>query len=113
MAEQENKKYEFPWGVELKPFYKPEDIHDIDYEKCINDPGVYPYTRGGFPLMYRSRPLLIRVYSGFLSGEDSNSRLKYLFDRGMKALSIALDLPTQLTPPSLAPMVYPLSPRIW
>ena len=46
--------------------------------------------------MYLSRPPLARVYSGFLSGEDTNARLRYLFECGMNMMSIALDLPTQL-----------------
>ncbi len=95
-GKKDSKRYMFDWGMELKPFYKSEDLSDIDYEKDIGDPGNYPYIRGTFPLMYRSRPPLFRVYSGFLSGEDTNARLRYLFDRGMTTMSIALDLPTQL-----------------
>jgi methylmalonyl-CoA mutase, N-terminal domain len=90
------KKYGFDWGLEPKPVYKPEDLKGIDYEKDIGNPGDYPFIRGTFPLMYRSRPPLQRIYSGFLSGEDTNSRLRYLFDRGMNTMSLALDLPTQL-----------------
>jgi methylmalonyl-CoA mutase N-terminal domain/subunit len=98
MTEQkkEAKKYGFDWGLELKPVYKPEDLKGIEYEMDVGNPGDYPYIRGTFPLMYRSRPPLHRIYSGFLSGEDTNARLSYLFERGMATMSIALDLPTQL-----------------
>jgi len=50
---KDSKKYILDWGMELKPFYKPEDLTGIDYEKDIGDPGNYPYIRGTFPLMYR------------------------------------------------------------
>lgn len=42
--------------------------------------------------MYRSRPPLYRICSGFLSGEDTNAELRYLCGRGMATMSIALDL---------------------
>jgi methylmalonyl-CoA mutase N-terminal domain/subunit len=98
MSEQkkEPQKYAFDWGFEPRPVYKPEDLQGIDYGKDTANPGDYPFVRGSFPLMYRSRPPLQRVYSGFLSGEDTNERLRYLFERGMTTMSIALDLPTQL-----------------
>jgi len=98
MSEQkkDSKRYGFDWGLEVKPSYGPADLAGIDYGKDVGNPGDYPLTRGSFPLMYRSRPPLQRVYSGFLSGEDTNSRLRYLFERGMTTMSIALDLPTQL-----------------
>ena len=96
MEEKEVKKFQFEWGAEIKPSYKPEDISGIGYERDVGDPGEYPYVRGSHPLMYRSRPLLHRVYSGFLSGEDTSARLKYLTEQGLRGLSLALDLPTQL-----------------
>jgi len=93
---KEEKKFMSDWGIDLKVAYGPEDVRGIEYEKDVSNPGEYPYTRGPFPQMYRSRPPLQRVYSGFLSGEDTNTRLRYLFERGMTTMSIALDLPTQL-----------------
>lgn len=98
MSEQkkEVKKFGLDWGLELKPVYKPEDLKGIEYEREVGNPGEYPYVRGPFPQMYRTRPPLQRVYSGFLSGEDTNARLRFLFEQGMNTMSIALDLPTQL-----------------
>lgn len=94
--EKKEREFRSNWGVELEPAYGPENLRDIEYEGDIGKPGEYPYTRGPFPQMYRSKPPLQRVYSGFLSGEDTNARLRYLFERGMTTMSIALDLPTQL-----------------
>ena len=42
-------------GEELEPLYTPEDIEDLDYEKDLGYPGLYPFTRGVHPTMYRGR----------------------------------------------------------
>jgi len=94
--QKDNGQFRFDWGLERKPVYKPEDLSALDYKRDIGDPGEYPFVRGNHALMYRQRPIMQRIYSGFLSGEDTNARLKYLIDQGMRSLSIALDLPTQL-----------------
>jgi methylmalonyl-CoA mutase N-terminal domain/subunit len=46
--------------------------------------------------MYRGRLWTMRNYAGFGTAEDTNQRFRYLLDQGMKGLSIAFDLPTQL-----------------
>ena len=78
-------------GIEIKPVYGPDDA-----PTALEPPGAYPYTRGPYPDMYRGRPWTIRQYAGFASAEESNSRYRYLLDRGQTGLSIAFDLPTQL-----------------
>lgn len=59
-------------------------------------PGQYPYTRGIYPEMYRSRLWTMRQYAGFGSAEESNRRYKYLLSQGITGLSVAFDLPTQM-----------------
>lgn len=59
-------------------------------------PGEYPYTRGIYPDMYRSRLWTMRQYSGFGAAEESNRRYKYLLSQGVTGLSVAFDLPTQM-----------------
>jgi methylmalonyl-CoA mutase N-terminal domain/subunit len=78
-------------GIEIKPVYSAEDV-----PAGPELPGEYPYTRGPYPDMYRGRPWTIRQYAGFASAEESNTRYRYLLDRGQTGLSIAFDLPTQL-----------------
>ena len=39
-------------------------------------PGQYPFTRGIYPEMYRSRLWTMRQYAGFGSAEESNRRYK-------------------------------------
>jgi len=78
-------------GIEVKLVYTSEDVPGE-----LEPPGVYPYTRGPYPDMYRGRPWTIRQYAGFASAEESNARYRYLLARGQTGLSIAFDLPTQL-----------------
>jgi len=64
----------------------------VDKEK----PGEYPYTRGIYPDMYRSRLWTMRQYAGFGTAEESNKRYRYLLSQGITGLSVAFDLPTQM-----------------
>src|ERR1700689_4058889 len=59
-------------------------------------PGEFPYTRGIYPGMYRSRLWTMRQYAGFGTAEESNRRYQYLISQGTTGLSIAFDLPTQI-----------------
>src|SRR5215469_12402123 len=59
-------------------------------------PGVYPYTRGIYPDMYRSRLWTMRQYAGFGTATESNRRYRYLLSQGTTGLSVAFDLPTQM-----------------
>ncbi len=59
-------------------------------------PGEFPYTRGIYPDMYRSRLWTMRQYAGFGSAEESNRRYHYLISQGTTGLSVAFDLPTQM-----------------
>jgi len=59
-------------------------------------PGVYPWTRGIYPEMYRSRLWTMRQYAGFGTAEESNARYRYLLSQGTTGLSVAFDLPTQI-----------------
>jgi methylmalonyl-CoA mutase N-terminal domain/subunit len=59
-------------------------------------PGEYPFTRGIYADMYRSRTWTMRQYAGFGSAEESNRRYRYLLSQGITGLSVAFDLPTQM-----------------
>ncbi len=83
-------------GIEIKPFYKPEDLIGFDYAERLGDPGEYPYTRGVYPTMYRGRPWTMRQYAGFGTAKETNTRFKYLIANGQTGLSVAFDLPTQM-----------------
>ena len=83
-------------GITVKRLYNPEDTADIDYEDNLSYPGMYPYTRGVQPTMYRGRLWTMRQYAGFATAEESNKRYKYLLNQGQTGLSVAFDLPTQI-----------------
>jgi methylmalonyl-CoA mutase N-terminal domain/subunit len=80
-------------GIKLKPVYTPEDVEGLDFSG-LSFPGVYPYTRGVYPSMYRGRLWTMRMFSGFGTPEDTNKRLKMLLKHGETGLSIAFDMPT-------------------
>src|ERR1700712_4899153 len=62
----------------------------------MEKPGEYPWTRGIYPEMYRTRLWTMRQYAGFGSAEESNARYRYLLSQGTTGLSVAFDLPTQI-----------------
>ena len=66
--------------------------------------GKYPFTRGIYPDMYRSRKWTMRQYAGFSSAAESNARYRYLLEQGQTGLSVAFDLPTQIGYDSDAPI---------
>lgn len=82
--------------IEVKPLYTPLDINSVDYLEKINFPGQFPFTRGVYPTMYRSRLWTMRQYAGFGTARESNRRFRYLLEQGQTGLSVAFDLPTQI-----------------
>ncbi len=87
-----------------KDCYKPEDLSDFDWKKELGAPGAYPFTRGIYPDMYRSRKWTMRQYAGFGNAEETNKRFRYLLGNGQTGLSVAFDLPTQMGLDSDDPM---------
>jgi methylmalonyl-CoA mutase, N-terminal domain len=78
-------------GLELRRLY---DQRDLPGSPGL--PGEYPFVRGVYPTMYRSRLWTMRQYAGFGSARESNKRYRYLLERGQMGLSVAFDLPTQI-----------------
>jgi methylmalonyl-CoA mutase N-terminal domain/subunit len=71
-----------------------EDVAGIDYDRDINNPGVFPYTRGIHPTGYRGKLWTMRQFAGFGTPEETNQRYKALLRAGSTGLSVAFDLPT-------------------
>src|SRR6266404_1783930 len=57
-------------------------------------PGDYPYTRGIYASMYRSKLWTMRMFAGFGTAEDTNGRFREILATGGDGLSTAFDLPT-------------------
>jgi len=93
---ERKEEFKTDTGVKLDPLYTKSDIEDIDEKEDIGFPGEYPFTRGVYPTMYRSRLWTMRQYAGFGTAEETNERFRYLLDQGQTGLSVAFDLPTQI-----------------
>src|SRR5438270_6356428 len=72
-------------GVPLDPVY---GTGDAEY------PGQFPYTRGPYASMYRSKLWTMRMFAGFGTAEDTNVRFREILRAGGDGLSTAFDLPT-------------------
>src|SRR5438093_10280133 len=80
-------------GVENEPLYTPDNV-EIEYERELGFPGVYPFTRGVYPSMYRGRLWTMRQFAGFGTAAETNERFRYLLEHGQTGLSTAFDMPT-------------------
>src|SRR3712207_6445177 len=67
---------------------------DLPSEDAIGVPGLYPFTRGVYPSMYRGRLWTMRQFAGFGTSEETNERFRYLLDHGQTGLSTAFDMPS-------------------
>ena len=83
-------------GAQSRAFRTPDDLAGTDPATELGQPGTFPFTRGVQPDMYRGRPWTMRQYAGFASAAESNRRYRYLLSQGVKGLSVAFDLPTQI-----------------
>jgi methylmalonyl-CoA mutase, N-terminal domain len=72
-------------GVPVEAVYGPDDGEF---------PGQYPYTRGPYASMYRSKLWTMRMFAGFGTATDTNERFRSILASGGDGLSTAFDLPT-------------------
>ena len=72
-------------GLEVAPVYGPPEAER---------PGAFPYTRGPYASMYRSKVWTMRMFAGFGTAPDTNRRFHDLLAAGGTGLSTAYDLPT-------------------
>ena len=82
-------------GVPVEPVYGPDDAEH---------PGQFPYTRGPYASMYRSKLWTMRMFAGFGTAEDTNGRFHDILASGGDGLSTAFDLPTLMGRDSDDPM---------
>ncbi|MFM7263923.1 MAG: methylmalonyl-CoA mutase family protein, partial [Acidimicrobiales bacterium] len=54
-------------GIPLQPVYGSDGAEF---------PGVFPYTRGPYASMYRSKLWTMRMFAGFGTAEDTNERFR-------------------------------------
>jgi methylmalonyl-CoA mutase N-terminal domain/subunit len=81
-------------GRPIERLYTSADLAGIDYQRDVNDPGAFPYTRGIHASGYRGKLWTMRQFAGFGTPEETNGRYKTLLKAGGTGLSVAFDLPT-------------------
>ena len=106
-------------GLENEPLYSPENV-EIDYDRDLGYPGVYPFTRGVYPSMYRGKLWTMRQFAGFGTAAETNDRFRYLLHHGQTGLSTAFDMPTLMgydsdhvrSPVSYTHLTLPTTPYV-
>jgi methylmalonyl-CoA mutase N-terminal domain/subunit len=83
-------------GLPVECLYTEENLRGNEAAEHPGFPGEFPFARGIYPTMYRSRLWTMRQYAGFGTAAESNKRYRYLLNQGQKGLSVAFDLPTQI-----------------
>jgi methylmalonyl-CoA mutase N-terminal domain/subunit len=84
-AKQRDADFTTMSGIPVAPVYGPDDGEF---------PGEWPYTRGPYASMYRSKLWTMRMFAGFGTAPDTNLRFRDLLAAGGDGLSTAFDLPT-------------------
>ena len=80
-------------GSEVEPLYTPLDRTGRYLDK-LGVPGAFPFTRGPYATMYRTRLWTMRQFAGFGTATETNRRYRYLLNNGQTGLSVAFDFPT-------------------
>jgi methylmalonyl-CoA mutase N-terminal domain/subunit len=80
-------------GIENEPLHTAESS-PVDHDRDLGYPGVFPFTRGVYPSMYRGRLWTMRQFAGFGTATETNERFRYLLEHGQTGLSTAFDMPT-------------------
>jgi methylmalonyl-CoA mutase N-terminal domain/subunit len=80
-------------GLENDPLYTAESV-EVDHDRDLGYPGVYPFTRGVYPSMYRGKLWTMRQFAGYGTAAETNERFRYLLEHGQTGLSTAFDMPT-------------------
>jgi methylmalonyl-CoA mutase N-terminal domain/subunit len=91
--EREGELFSTISGLENDPLYTAESV-EVDYDRDLGYPGVFPFTRGVYPSMYRGQLWTMRQFAGFGTAAETNERFRYLLEHGQTGLSTAFDMPT-------------------
>src|SRR3972149_4350030 len=68
----------------IKPVYSPADMEGLDYSQDLGMPGLYPYTRGAYPLLYQSSPWTTQQGMGYGLPEETRQRYDLLLREGLE-----------------------------
>lgn len=76
-------------GLETKNHYGPDDVRR-NATDC-EEPGQYPFTRGAYPKMYRSRMWTLRNIVGYGAPEDTRQGLERVLASGGTGVNVVVD----------------------
>jgi len=96
MTKERKDRFQTLSNIDINRVYTEKDLLHFEPSEDLGLPGEYPFIRGVYPSMYRSRFWTMRQYAGFATAEESNRRYRFLLAQGQTGLSVAFDLPTQL-----------------
>jgi methylmalonyl-CoA mutase, N-terminal domain len=82
-------------GIETKSSYGPGDVSNVDYARDLGNPGEFPFTRGAYPQMYRSRMWTLRNIVGYGSPEDTREGIDNALKMGTNGINVVLDTLSQ------------------
>jgi methylmalonyl-CoA mutase N-terminal domain/subunit len=82
-------------GYDVQEVYGPGDVADLDYTRDIGNPGVFPFTRGTYPRMYREKLWVRGVPPGNVTyavdkGVSSDHESDDMFDKGLVTSGIRM-----------------------
>jgi methylmalonyl-CoA mutase N-terminal domain/subunit len=80
--------------IPLNKVYSPENLKNLDYDKDLNAPGDYPYTRGIRLDLFGRTGWIQRELSGEGEPSTSNEQLKYLISKGQSGIDVVADSPS-------------------
>lgn len=94
VRDSEQQVFETNSGIPVDELYDAGDIEGFDPARDLGEPGEFPFTRGPYAGMYRRRIWTRRFQVGFGSPQESNERIRYLYENGANGFVITIDLPT-------------------
>src|SRR6185312_279470 len=68
VPERQGELFSTMSGVENAPLATPDTV-EVDYDRDLGFPGVFPFTRGVYPSMYRGKLWTMRQFAGFGTAE--------------------------------------------
>ena len=69
-------------GTQVKSVYTARDLEDVDFKPEM--PGVYPYTRGIYPVQYQFTPWFNNLVLGYGLPEQTRERMDLLKEMGAR-----------------------------
>lgn len=81
-------------GIPVAERYDVSSLEGWDPATKLGNPGEFPFTRGPYPTMYRTRQWTRRQVVGLGTAPETNERNKYVIENGQTGISNDYDVPT-------------------